>query len=79
MEKEEFEELIKSCPLTVRMNDGREYYIEKPEFVTIGDYTASILFRNNQGSLIHGIASLINISTVLPSSNQVEKESSTPE
>lgn len=65
MEKEEFEQLLGECPLLVRMNDGREYLIEKPEFVIIGDYAAGILFRNEEGKLVNAVASLINISTVL--------------
>lgn len=72
MEKEEFEELIKECPLLVRMNDGREYRIEKPEFVIVGDYAASILYRNEKGKLLNAIASLINISTVLTNASLSE-------
>jgi hypothetical protein len=35
--------MIRECPLLIRMNDGREYYVEKPEFIHIGDYTAGLL------------------------------------
>ena len=29
-----------SAHCCIRMNDGREYFVEKPEFITVGDYTA---------------------------------------
>ncbi len=65
MEREEFQELLQECPLLVRMNDGREYLVEKPEFVIVGDYAAGILFRNEAGKLLNAVVSLLNISTVL--------------
>ena len=65
MEKEEFEQQLGECPLLVRMKDGREYFVEKPEFVIVGDYAAGILFRNQEGKLVNAVASLISISTVL--------------
>jgi hypothetical protein len=40
--------------------------VEKPEFITVGDYTASILF-DDAGIKRHAIVGLINISSVIPS------------
>jgi hypothetical protein len=65
MEQHDLENLIRQCPLRIRTNDGREYLVEKPEFITVGDYTASILF-NDDGVKRHAIVGLINISAVVP-------------
>jgi len=65
MEQQDLENLIHQCPLRIRMNDGREYLVEKPEFITVGDYTASILF-DDAGVKRHAIVGLINISAVVP-------------
>jgi len=65
MEQQDFENLIHRCPLRIRTNDGREYLVEKPEFITVGDYTASILF-DDAGVKRHAIVGPINISAVVP-------------
>jgi hypothetical protein len=65
MEQHDLENLIQQCPLHIRTNDGREYLVEKPEFITVGDYTASILF-DDAGVKRHAIVGLINISSVIP-------------
>jgi len=65
MEQQDLENLIRQCPLHIRTNDGREYFVEKPEFITVGDYTASILF-NDAGVKRHAVVGLINISAVVP-------------
>ena len=40
------------------MNDGREYFVEKPEFIHVGDYTASLLvdyqgLQGERGGVAH--------------------------
>jgi len=65
MEQQDLENLIRQCPLRIRTNDGHEYLVEKPEFITVGDYTASILF-DDAGVKRHAIVVLINISAVVP-------------
>lgn len=65
MEPEDLKDLIKECPLIIRMTDGREYWVEKPEFIHVGDYAAGILFDDN-GVKRNGVASLVNISMVIP-------------
>lgn len=65
MEADEFRQLVHECPLIVRMNDGREYVIEKPEFVMVGDYTAGVLIRD-QDVLRNAVITLMNIATVIP-------------
>jgi hypothetical protein len=46
------------------MNDGREYFIEKPEFIVVADYSAAILVDDNGVKRIAAI-SLINIASVI--------------
>jgi hypothetical protein len=65
MEPSDWEALINQCPWLLRLNDGRKYLVEKPEFITVGDYTASILYNDN-GVERHAVVGLINISAVLP-------------
>jgi hypothetical protein len=64
MESEDLQRLLKECPLLIRMNDGREYFIEKPEFIVVADYTAAILVNDNGVKRI-GAISLINIASVI--------------
>ncbi len=45
MEPDELKEMIRDCPLLIRMNDGREYFVEKPEVYHVGDYSAGLLSR----------------------------------
>jgi hypothetical protein len=51
MEPEELNEMVRDCQLLIRMNDGREYFVEKPEFIHVGDYTAGLLvdFKISKG------------------------------
>lgn len=64
MGADELRKLVQECPLMIRMNDGREYLLEKPDYVIIGDHTAGLLYRD-RGRLFNGVISLINISMVL--------------
>lgn len=72
MEQQDLENLVRQCPLRIRTNDGREYVVEKPEFITVGDYTASILF-DDAGVKRHAIVGLINISAVIPNGAVTER------
>jgi hypothetical protein len=65
MESQNLEHLIPECPLLIRMNDGREYLVEKPEFIIVGDYTAGILI-DDAGVNRNAVISLMNITTVIP-------------
>lgn len=66
MESDDLQKLISDCPLLIRMNDGREYRVEKSEFITVGDYTTSVLI-NDDGVMRHVVLSLMNIAAVVPS------------
>jgi hypothetical protein len=65
MESQNLEQLIPEYPLLIRMNDGREYLVEKPEFIIVGDYTAGILI-DDEGVKRNAVISLINIASVIP-------------
>jgi hypothetical protein len=65
MESDELQKLIRECPLLIRMNDGREFLVEKPEFITVGDYTAGVLY-DDDGAKRNTVISSINIISVIP-------------
>jgi hypothetical protein len=65
MESDELKVLIRECPLVIRMNDGREYFVEKPEFITVGDYTAGVLI-DVEGVKRNAVVTLMNITSVIP-------------
>jgi hypothetical protein len=65
MEPDELKELVHDCPLLIRMNDGREYFVEKPEFITVGDYTAGVLITID-GVKRNAVLTLLNITSVIP-------------
>ena len=73
METEELQKLIADCPLLIRMNDGREVFVEKPEFITVGDYTAGVLYDDN-GVKRNTVISLINITSVIPDATTLRRK-----
>jgi hypothetical protein len=46
------------------MNDGREYFVEKPEFIVIADYSAALLVDDHGVKRLAAIA-LLNIASVI--------------
>jgi hypothetical protein len=65
METEDLQKLIGECPLLIRMNDGREYFVEKPEFIVVADYTTAILI-DDHGVKRNAVITLMNIASVIP-------------
>lgn len=65
MESDDLQNLIADYPLLIRMNGGREYIVEKSKFITVGDYTTSLLI-NDDGVKRHVVVSLMNITSVIP-------------
>jgi hypothetical protein len=65
MEPQDLQKLIRECPLLIRMNDGREFFVEKPEFIVVADYTAAILV-NDDGVRRNAVITLMNITSVIP-------------
>jgi hypothetical protein len=70
MEPDELKAMIRECPLLIRMNDGREYFVEKPEFIHVGDYTAGLLVDFDAGFKGNVVASLINIASVVTNASR---------
>jgi hypothetical protein len=65
MESEDLQKMIQECPLLIRMNDGREYFVEKPEFIVVADYTAAILI-DDDGVKRNAVIGIMNIASVIP-------------
>lgn len=65
MEPDDLKDLIRECPILIRMNDGREYFVEKPEFIMVGDYTAGVLV-DDDGTKRNSVLTLMNITSVVP-------------
>jgi hypothetical protein len=65
VESDDLEKLISECPLLIRMNDGREYFVEKPEFIVVADFTAAILVIED-GVRRNAVIGLMNIESVIP-------------
>ncbi|MEN0109186.1 MAG: hypothetical protein AAF805_00540 [Planctomycetota bacterium] len=65
MEEDDLKDLLKQCPLLVRMNDGREVLVEKPEFIVVSPYNAAVLVEE-EGRKRIVVISLINITSVVP-------------
>jgi hypothetical protein len=73
MESEDLQKLIGECPLLIRMNDGREVFVEKSEFITVGDYTAGVLYDDN-GVKRNTVISLINITSIIPDATTLRRK-----
>lgn len=73
MEPDELKAMIRECPLLIRMNDGREYFVEKPEFIHVGDYAAGLLvdIKDFKGNVV---VSLINIAAVIPNAKKPRRK-----
>ncbi len=73
MEPNDLQQMLKQCPLLIRMNDGREYFVEKPEFIVVADYTAAILI-DDEGVKRNAVITLMNIASVLPNAAPPKKK-----
>jgi hypothetical protein len=73
MEPDELKEMIRDCPLLIRMNDGREYFVEKPEFIHVGDYSAGLLVEIN-GFMGNVAVALLNIAAVIPNAKKLKRK-----
>jgi hypothetical protein len=66
MERQELNALIAQGPIRLRMNDGRAYDVEKPEFVSVSDISAAVPYRGDDGKLRHMHLPLVTMSGVEP-------------
>ena len=71
MKKESIEALVRQCPLVIRTNDGRDCTVAKAEFISVGDYTTSVLFSQN-GKMLHTVIANINITSIEPQGELAE-------
>jgi hypothetical protein len=63
MELDEVRAWLRRCPIRIRMNNGDMYELPSPEFAIVGDYSMSVLHRDN-GRLLNKIIALVNISEI---------------
>ncbi len=66
MDREELTALIKKGPIRIRMNDGRAYEVSGPEFATVSDIAAAVLYRGEDGKFRHMQLPLVTMSGVEP-------------
>ena len=64
MEREELNALIARGPVRVRMNNGETYDIPNSEMAAVGDISADVLVRGDDGRLRHRFLSLVCICSV---------------
>lgn len=74
MEAEELKEALRQGPVRLRMNNGDEFVVPHTEFISVSDYTAALLVRE-EGPARHRIVSLMNISDIELLPQQAESES----
>lgn len=70
MRADEFQQLICERPVLIRMNDGREFFIETTQNVMVGDYTAGFLVVDDKGVKRNAVITLTNIAEVIPRATQ---------
>jgi hypothetical protein len=63
MEPEEVKAWLRRSPIRIRMNNGDTYDLPSAEFAIVGDFSMSVLTRDN-GRMLNKILALINISEI---------------
>lgn len=63
MEPDEVRAWLRRTPIRIRMNNGDTYEVPSPEFAIVGDFSMSVLTRDD-GRLLNKILALINISEI---------------
>ncbi len=66
MDREELNELIRTGPVRITMNDGRSFEVENFEMVSISDIAAAVLYRADDGKLRHNYLPLVTMTSVEP-------------
>jgi hypothetical protein len=66
MRSEEFQQLTHERPVLIRMNDGREFFIESEQNIMVGDYTAGFLVVDDKGIRRNAVITLSNVAEVIP-------------
>lgn len=63
MEPDEVRAWLRRSPIRIRMNNGDMYDLPSPEFAIVGDFSMSVLVRDD-GRLLNKILALVNISEI---------------
>jgi len=66
MRADEFKQLISERPVLIRMNDGREFFIETAQNIMVGDFTAGFLVVDDKGVKRNAVISFTNIAEMVP-------------
>ena len=66
MDREELTALIKQGPIRIRMNDGRAYEVPGIGFASVGDFSAAVLYRAEDGKYRHMHLPLVTMAGVEP-------------
>jgi hypothetical protein len=66
MRADEFQQCIRERPVLIRMNDGREFFIDEHQNVMVGDYAAGFLVIDDSGVKRNAVISFSNIVDVTP-------------
>ncbi|MCC7474845.1 MAG: hypothetical protein IT425_05580 [Pirellulales bacterium] len=72
MEPDEVRTWLRRSPIRIRMNNGDMYEIASPEFAIVGDYSMSVLVRDN-GRLLNKILALVNISEITEAAESAQQ------
>ena len=57
----------------IRMNDGREFFIEAEQNVMVGDYTAGFLVVDDKRVKRNAVITLSNVADVIPRATRPKK------
>lgn len=63
MEADELRAMVATCPLRITMTTGEVFQVEKPEFILVADYTATVLVQRD-GVMRNVHLVLVNIANV---------------
>jgi uncharacterized protein (UPF0216 family) len=61
MDREELEEMLKTAPTLIRMNDDREYVVDNPELFMLSSMALHLLRRSDDGKLRAVILPLVTM------------------
>jgi hypothetical protein len=72
MEPDEVRLWLRRSPIRIRMNNGDTYDVPSSEFAIVGDFSMSVLVRD-EGRLLNKILALLNISEITEIAQSAEQ------
>ena len=66
MDRQELNALIKQGPVRIKMNNGEAYDVFSPEFASVSDIAAAVLYRGEDGKLRHVHLPLVTMCAIEP-------------